>query len=373
MGIWSGTLEELVSGSLPSASAWAGRSVLVTGHTGFKGSWLTAWLAGMGARVHGLSLDPPTVPNMFNEADIASHLMSDTRGDVVDLSSVEQCLSNTQPSVIFHLAAQSLVRKSYADPLDTVRTNVLGTATLLDAVRRAPSVEVVVVVTTDKVYKNFEWLYPYRENDELGGRDLYSSSKASAELITSAYRSAFFENRNLSVATVRAGNVIGGGDWSADRLVPDLLRCIDKGVQPELRYPGAVRPWQHVLEPLCGYLLLAERLLTRDGATPWPDSWNFGPKASDFLTVEELAAQILRSEGLDLAEVVNGQPDLKEASLLTLDSSLARSLLGWEPRWDVQMAILATLTWHDSWRSGADLRLLTQRQISDYCASGGAA
>lgn len=370
MGVRDGSLEELVSGSRPGATTWAGRSVLVTGHTGFKGSWLTTWLGGMGARVHGLSLDPPTVPNMFHEAHISDYLVSDARGDVADLSSIEQALTKAQPSVIFHLAAQSLVRKSYADPLGTVRTNVLGTASLLDAVRRAPSVEVVVVVTTDKVYKNHEWLYPYRENDELGGRDLYSSSKASAELLTSAYRSSFFDDRNLSIHTVRAGNVIGGGDWSADRLVPDLLRCIDSGVRPELRYPGAVRPWQHVLEPLCGYLLLAERLLAPSGATVWPDSWNFGPRASDFLTVGELAALVLRGEGMDPAGVVEGQPDLKEASFLTLDSSLAHSLLGWEPRWDVRKAVQATLAWHDSWRSGADLRSLTQKQITDYCVTG---
>ena len=258
---------------------YAGKRVFVTGHTGFKGGWLALWLNRLGAIVHGYALDPPTEPNLFESAGVSAALATDARGDLADLTRLKVALGDAEPEIIFHLAAQPLVRASYRDPLGTLATNVMGTAHLLEAVRDLNSVRAVVLITTDKVYENSEWPYPYREIDRLGGHDPYSASKAGAEIVAASYRASFFSGEAghvACVATARAGNVIGGGDWGAERLIPDCVSAFLKNEPVRLRFPRAVRPWQHVLEPLAGYLQLARRLFGFDGRT-FARAWNFGP------------------------------------------------------------------------------------------------
>jgi CDP-glucose 4,6-dehydratase len=348
--------------------AWRDRSVFLTGHTGFKGSWLSLWLHRLGAKVHGYAL-APCEPSLFDVARVAPLLASDWRADLADLDTLQTALQKAAPSVIFHLAAQPLVRESYRDPLGTLRTNVLGTAHLLQAARTVESIRAIVVVTTDKVYKNHGERRAYRELDPLGGHDPYSASKAAAEIITASFRSSFFSESDARIATARAGNVIGGGDWALDRLVPDCLRAFAAAQPVHLRYPNAVRPWQHVLEPLAGYLLLAEKLLTPQGGE-FADAWNFGPRSEDNADVRSVAESLARLWGqnaqLDFGTSLN-QPH--EASLLTLNSAKAE-LLGWRPRWTLQQALEMTVAWQQSWHNQKDMQSCSLAQIESYTSAG---
>ena len=351
------------------ASGWASRRVLLTGHTGFKGGWLSHWLSILGADVYGMALDPLATPNLFEVAGVKATLAADKRGDITELDQVKQMMTIAQPAVVFHLAAQPLVRESYADPLGTLRTNVLGTANVLEAVRSCPSVRAVIVITTDKVYRNREWQHAYREPDELGGVDPYSASKACAELVVASFMASYFtglDGHAPAVATVRAGNVIGGGDWSIDRLLPDCLRAADANEPLSLRFPGATRPWQHVLDPLAGYLALAERLL-ESGQKVSPSAWNFGPDAAGTMSVRSVVGLIEQTLRQPIKVVTGTDPDSPhEAGLLALDSTQARSLLQWSPKWDVQEAVRRTVDCHQAWKSGADMASFTRSQIADY-------
>ncbi|MCI4567725.1 CDP-glucose 4,6-dehydratase [Lysobacter sp. CFH 32150] len=353
------------------AGVWRNLPVFVTGHTGFKGGWLALWLEELGARVHGYALGPPSQPALFDAAGIALGLASDVRADLGDLPRLKAALHEAQPEVVFHLAAQSLVRESYRDPLGTLATNIMGTANLLEAARGIASIRAIVVVTTDKVYENREWQQPYREADALGGHDPYSASKAAAEIVAASYRDSFFNARtghSARIATARAGNVIGGGDWAIDRLIPDCLRSFALGQPVQLRFPDAVRPWQHVLEPLAGYLKLAEHLLAPDGAD-FARAWNFGPDAGGDATVGEVAEEIARLWGGNARverEPASGHPH--EAGLLRLDSTLARDELGWAPRWSLQHALAQTVAWQRAWKEGADMHTFGLEQIRHYLA-----
>jgi CDP-glucose 4,6-dehydratase len=348
---------------------WAGRRVLVTGHTGFKGAWLTLWLARMGAEVQGLALPPDTTPSLFAEAvtedDVASHLL-----DLRDAAAVARCVAAAAPEAVFHLAAQPLVRRSYAEPVETFATNVMGTVHLLEALRAVPGLRAVVVVTSDKAYLNREWVWPYREEEALGGHDPYSASKAATELAAAAWRASFFVAPGAAaIATARAGNVIGGGDWAADRLLPDLVRAALAGQPVELRNPDATRPWQHVLEPLAGYLRLAE-CLAGEAGQGFAEAWNFGPAAADALPVGEVAAAAATAwgPGMTLHPGCGGGPH--EAMLLQVDASKARARLGWRPRLDIHQAIGWTIDWYARQSQGEAARDLTLAQIDAYAELG---
>ena len=327
----------------PNPAFWKGRRVFLTGHTGFKGSWLSVWLQEMGATVRGYALDPPTDHSLFVQADVASG-MDSVIGDIRDYEKLLASMTAFRPEVVFHLAAQPLVRDSYKVPRETYETNVMGTVNLLEAVRHAESVRSVVVVTTDKVYENKEWHWGYRENDPLGGYDPYSNSKAAAELAVSAYRSSFFnpkshgDDHNVAVATARAGNVIGGGDWASDRIVPDIMRAWLGNASAPIRNPYAIRPWQHVLEPLSGYLVLAEQLFD---SVDYAEKWNFGPRDSDCISVGELA-NLFEDNCAGLAIKRGTVSGPHEAGFLKLDISKASMLLNWTPRWNVGTAVRQT-------------------------------
>ena len=339
---------------------WQGRSVFLTGHTGFKGSWLALWLHRAGAKVHGLSLAPPTQPSLFVEAGVESLMATSTLADVRDLAALQAAMVAARPDVVFHLAAQPLVRFSYADPLQTFAVNVLGTANVLESVRSCADVRAVVSVTTDKCYANQEWLWGYREQDPLGGHDPYSASKACAEHVTASYQRSFFAAAGVMAATARAGNVIGGGDWAADRLVPDALRSCDNARTLEIRYPGSIRPWQHVLEPLSGYVRLAEALRT-DGAS-FAEAWNFGPSDDDARPVQWILERLTRRMP-ELRWVHAGGEHVHEAGFLKLDSSKARARLGWRPTWSLEQALDLTVDWHRQWRSSRAARAACFGQI----------
>ena len=341
---------------------WQNRRVLVTGHTGFKGGWLSLWLAERGARVHGLALDPPTAPSFHAACDVARHVAADWRGDIRDPAALEACLNAARPEIVFHLAAQPLVRRSYREPLDTFDVNVMGTARLLEAVRACDSVRAVVVVTTDKVYDNREWDWAYREAEPLGGADPYSASKACTELVCESYRRSFLAAAGIRLATARAGNVIGGGDWAADRLVPDFLRAVEAGEPLAIRAPKSVRPWQHVLEPLAGYLLLAERLLESER---FAEAWNFGPSEDDARPVGWVVDHLC---GLvpDARWRRDGADHPHEAGMLRLDSTKARQRLGWRPRWSLAEALARTVEWHRAWQAGADMAAVSLAQIEAF-------
>jgi len=321
--------------------SWRGRSVLVTGHTGFKGSWLALWLLRAGARVSGFSLPSTGAPTHWDMLRLDA---ADLRGDIRNAEHVAQVLAQVKPEIVFHLAAQALVRRSYAAPLETWSTNVSGTANVLEACRKTSSMRAMVVVTTDKVYANQEWLWGYRENDRLGGHDPYSASKAACELVVESYRKAFFNcDTSPLLASARAGNVIGGGDWSEDRLIPDLVRAVGHAAPLEIRSPNATRPWQHVLDCLNGYLLLGEALLNgnRDCAGPW----NFGPDPKDNLTVTAVL-QRLKAYWPDLNWQCTSQPQPHEANLLYLDNTKSKSALHWRPVWDLEQSLDATAAWY---------------------------
>jgi CDP-glucose 4,6-dehydratase len=349
-------------------SFWSGRRVLLTGHTGFKGSWLALWLGALGARVTGFALPPPTQPSLFELADVGHDLHS-VLGDVRDATALAAAMRSSQAEVVLHLAAQPLVRASYDDPLETFSTNVMGTANLLEAVRHTSTVRSVVIVTTDKCYENREQPRGYREADPLGGHDPYSSSKACTELVVASFRASYFAQaarggHAAAIATARAGNVIGGGDWAAERLVPDLLAAFEAGVPAMIRHPGAVRPWQHVLEPLRGYLDLAERLHT-DGQA-YAEAWNFGPGEDDARPVAWIADTLagLWGRGASWRAPAGRHPH--ETQCLRLDSSKARARLGWRPAMRLPQALASVTDWALARRSGADLRALTLDQIITY-------
>lgn len=342
---------------------WNGKRVFLTGHTGFKGGWLSLWLQSMGAEVHGYALNPPTEPNFFIVAKVGTGMASSEIADIRDAGKLCHTMQATHPEIVFHLAAQPLVRYSYAQPAETYAVNVMGTVHLLEAVRATPGVKAVVNVTTDKCYENREWIWGYRESDPMGGFDPYSSSKGCAELVTAAYRQSFLEPAGIALASARAGNVIGGGDWAADRLIPDFLRAMDTGKTLNIRSPQSMRPWQHVLEPLSGYLMLAERLYI-DGAA-FAEAWNFGPFDEDVRSVQWII-QRLAEIRKDMNWQCDKTPQPHEAHFLKLDSSKAHGQLGWQPRWRLQAALQKTLEWHEAWRNAEAMRPVTLAQISDY-------
>jgi CDP-glucose 4,6-dehydratase len=364
----------MVSNTHATKFSWKGRKVFLTGHTGFKGGWLALWLAKLGANVRGYALDPSTEPNLFTEAKVGT-LLEDIRGDIRDGVRLEKHLQEFAPEVVFHLAAQPLVLYSYEDPIGTYETNVIGTARVLDAVRRTVSVRAVISVTTDKCYENKEWVWPYRESDHLGGYDPYSSSKACAELVSAAYRQSYFpleglgKSHQVAVATARAGNVIGGGDWSSDRLIPDLVRGFLSKRPVLIRRPGAIRPWQHVLEPVRGYICLAERLLTHDAK--YARAYNFGPNEDDARTVEWIASRMCDFWGNGAFWEVDKSSSLHEAQYLKLDASRARVDLAWLPLLRIDDALEYLVQWYRAWESSQNMQAFTLEQIETYNALAG--
>ena len=342
---------------------WQGKRVFLTGHTGFKGGWLALWLADMGAEVYGYALQPPTDPSFFEACNVLRYLKGNTFGDIRDGATLQHAMEAAQPDIVLHLAAQPLVRYSYVEPVETYAVNVMGTINVLEAVRKTASVKAVVNITTDKCYENREWVWPYRENEAMGGYDPYSSSKGCAELVTSAYRRSFLNAAGVHLASARAGNVIGGGDWAGDRLIPDFLRALDAEQPITIRSPAAVRPWQHVLEPLSGYLALAEKLYS-EGAD-FAEGWNLGPDENDARPVKWIVEYLCEQvPGASWQCDTNPQPH--EANLLRLDSSKAKAKLGWFPRWRLQTALANTVAWHQAWRSGQNMAEVSFAQIHAY-------
>lgn len=346
---------------------WAGKKVFLTGHTGFKGSWLCMWLSSMGAEVTGYSLEPSTSPSLFDLCNIKALLKNNVIADIRDSGQLNAAMQLAQPEIVIHMAAQPLVRESYKSPVETYEVNVMGTINLLEAVRNCTSVVSVVNVTTDKCYENKEWHWGYRENEPLGGYDPYSSSKACSELVTSAYRNSFLNGqiggRRIAVASARAGNVIGGGDWAADRLVPDTIRSILSGQKIVIRNPHSIRPWQHVLEPLSGYLLLAENLYNQ--GQEYASAWNFGPSDDDAKPVEWIVQEFCRKwNGASYEVDTSSQPH--EAQYLKLDCSKANAELKWQPRWNLGQAIDKIIEFTIAYKEGDSLIDLCVRQIEDY-------
>ncbi|MFV0378021.1 MAG: CDP-glucose 4,6-dehydratase [Mangrovibacterium sp.] len=344
------------------------RKVFVTGHTGFKGSWICLLLSELGADVYGYALEPSTKPSLFEEARIGD-LMTSYIGDVRDLDRLTQVLAQVQPEIVIHMAAQPLVRDSYKVPVETYSINVMGTVHLLEACRYTESVKAIVNVTTDKCYENKEWHWGYRENEPMGGYDPYSNSKGCSELVTSAYRNSYFNPNNyhihgVAVASARAGNVIGGGDWANDRLIPDFVRSISKGEKLNIRSPYAIRPWQHVLEPLCGYLTLAAKLAT-DGPR-YASAWNFGSDDDDTRNVEWVTKTICELWSREAAYSIDNKPQPHEANYLKLDCSKAKAELNWFPKWTIQRALESIVSWHKAFLNGDDVRGLCVSQIKHY-------
>jgi CDP-glucose 4,6-dehydratase len=363
MGLWRCSVESLVvTPAGPDPQFWRGRRVLVTGHTGFKGAWLCYWLARMGARVVGLALPPNTDPNLFSEAGIGSRVESLTL-DIRDLEATRTGIVGARPEIVFHLAAQPLVLRSYQAPIETFSTNVLGTAHVLESLRDLPDASVAVMITTDKVYANREWVYPYREDDPLGGRDPYSASKAACEIVISSYRSSFLREQGVAVASARAGNVIGGGDWSADRLIPDVALAWERGDLVRIRRPDSVRPWQHVLEPLCGYLVLAERLAADPNLA---EAYNFGPDSQDVATVRSVVERARRTYLDARVEFGGNPPGPHEAGLLSLEIAKAKEALGVAPRWGLDAAINRTMEWYQAFYTGKAGGALCERDITAF-------
>jgi len=345
---------------------WKSKRVLVTGHTGFKGGWLSLWLAELGAEVHGYALAPTTNPNFFDTCNLHTRLASSTIADIRDAESLTRAMQSTSPQIVLHLAAQPLVRYSYAQPLETYAVNVMGTVNVLEAVRNTPSVRALVNVTTDKCYENHERAEPYKETEAMGGHDPYSSSKACSELVTSAYRRSFLAPNGTHVASARAGNVIGGGDWAADRLIPDFLRALDQQQPLVIRSPHATRPWQHVLEPVSGYMMLAEKLFTH--GEKFAQAWNFGPRLEDSKSVQWIVEHLCAAiPGASWRGETEQQSH--EAHTLTLDSTKAHEQLGWQPKWNISDALRNTLEWHNAWKQEKDLQSVSLTQIKKYSNS----
>lgn len=357
----------MTADALPSPAFWRGRRVFLTGHTGFKGAWLAHWLCELGADVVGFSQGLLEGRSLFRDAALADGVV-DRRGDVRDLSAVHAAMSDARSDIVLHLAAQSLVRHSYADPVETYATNVMGTVHVLESARRLGSGCLVLVVTSDKCYENREWPWGYRENEALGGHDPYSSSKGCAELVTAAYARSYGAAAGFRTLTARAGNVIGGGDWAPDRLLPDLVRGLSEGRSVAIRNPEAVRPWQHVLEPLGGYLLLCERAFERTDLLG--QGWNFGPEARGEVSVRQVAETVCRLWSSPEGWHEAGEPgQVHEARMLRLDSTRATSILGWRPRWNLEQALAASVELYRSDLTGEPLRRLLSRQITDYAGT----
>lgn len=349
---------------------WRGRRVFLTGHTGFKGSWLTLWLQCLGALVTGYALAPPrSRASLFEAARVSQGMVGSVEADTRDAAVLTRAMQDAEPEIVIHMAAQSLVLLSYQQPVETYATNVMGVVHLLDAVRQTPSVRAVVNVTSDKCYENKEWVWGYREDEPMGGYDPYSNSKGCVELVTSAYRNSFFNlakygDHHVALASARAGNVIGGGDWAEDRLIPDILRAVSEERPVIIRSPHAIRPWQHVLEPLSGYLVLAEKLYTEGAA--YAEGWNFGPNDEDAKPVQWIVEQLTHQWGEGASWVLGGGEHLHEAHYLRLDCSKAKMRLDWHPRWHLEDALSAIIEWHRAHRDGKDMRELTLRQIEIY-------
>ncbi|WP_417204665.1 CDP-glucose 4,6-dehydratase [Acetoanaerobium sticklandii] len=352
-------------------SFWKDKKVLVTGHTGFKGSWASMWLKKMGAQVVGVSLDPPTNPSLYEEAQVAEGMTS-IRCDICDLDKIKKIFQESKPKIVIHMAAQSLVQESYIDPVNTYNTNVMGTLNILEAIRGIESVRSAIMVTTDKCYENREWHWGYRESDRMGGYDPYSSSKGCAELLISSYRNSFFniadyENHRTAIASVRAGNVIGGGDWAKNRLIPDILKSINSKNDIEIRFPHSIRPWQHVLEPVHGYLLLAERLYTE--GPKYAEAWNFGPNDEDAKPVSEIVDMMLEYSSPGVAWFTTNKEQKHEAGYLKLDCSKVKNVLGWKPRWNISETIKAIIEWNEEFIKGKPVNEICDMQISNYLRS----
>lgn len=351
-----------------NAAFWQGKRVFLTGHTGFKGGWLSLWLQQLGADVTGYALEAPTTPSLFEVASVARGMVS-VIGDVRDGESLKRAMAQARPEIVIHMAAQPLVRYSYVNPVETYATNVMGVVNLLEAVRATPGVRSVVNVTSDKCYENREWPWGYRENEAMGGYDPYSNSKGCAELVTAGYRSSFFNaekyaEHGIALGSGRAGNVIGGGDWAMDRLIPDMLRAIGAGRPVMIRNPHSIRPWQHVLEPLSGYLTLAEKLYTEGPVHA--EGWNFGPHDTDAKPVEWIIERMTQEWGAGASWSLDGQNHPHEATYLKLDCSKARGQLGWHPRWDIGQTIAKIVEWHKAFDEGLDMRELSLAQITTY-------
>lgn len=347
---------------------WQGKKVLITGHTGFKGSWLSLWLKILGAELVGYSLVPSTNPNLFTLAAVEKGIIS-VEGDVYNLAHLQQVIAEYQPEIIIHMAAQALVRQSYRNPVETYAVNIMGTVNLLEAVRQVGGVRAVVNVTSDKCYENREWVWGYREDEAMGGYDPYSSSKGCAELVTAAYRNSFFHPKNydehgVGIATARAGNVIGGGDWASDRLVPDILKSLMAGKDILIRNPQAIRPWQHVLEPLDGYLTLAENLYC-DGVT-FSGGWNFGPNESDIKSVSWIVEKLISLWGSNVSWLKETSLQAHEANYLKLDCSKAFSKLNWQPKLDLNTALAWAIDWTKAFYSNGNMRQVTEAQIHHF-------
>jgi len=356
---------------MQSTTFWRGKKVFVTGHTGFKGSWLTLWLQALGAKVTGYALAPDTTPNLFELARVADGIDS-VISDIRDRHAVLTAMKAASPEIVIHMAAQPLVRESYASPVETYETNVMGTVHVLEAVRHVPGVKSVVIVTTDKCYENHEWEWGYRENEAMGGYDPYSSSKGCAELVTAAYRRSFFNpstyaTHGVAIASARAGNVIGGGDWATDRLIPDIMRAIMREERVRIRSPHAIRPWQHVLEPLSGYLLLAEKLYSEQ--SHYAEAWNFGPNDADARPVQAIVERLTSQWGDGASWALDGDEHPHEATFLKLDCSKARNRLGWQPRWNLERALDEIVAWYKAAARQEDMRAVTLEQIDQFTQS----
>ena len=344
-------------------SFWNGKKVFLTGHTGFKGSWLSLWLSSMGAYVKGYALAPESRPNLFTEARVAS-LMESEIGDIRDLDNLRHSMAGFDPDILIHMAAQPLVRYSYREPIETYDVNVMGTAKVLEAARACTNLKSIVCVTTDKCYENREWVWGYREDEPMGGHDPYSSSKGCAELVTSAYRRSFLQEAGIGVATVRAGNVIGGGDWAEDRLIPDTLRAFEKGEPVIIRNPKSTRPWQHVLEPLSGYLILAEKMYA--SPTEYVEGWNFGPHDEDARSVESILDKMVSLWGNGAVWKLDQDAHPHEAGYLKLDISKAKARLGWQPTWDLQDTLERIIKWHHAWLDKKDMQLVSVNEVNEF-------
>jgi CDP-glucose 4,6-dehydratase len=355
-------MENMVADGMINSDFWKGKKVFLTGHTGFKGSWLCIWLNSLGAVVKGYALKPATNPNLFTIAGIEGLVESDIN-DIRDYSKLCTSILEFSPDIVFHMAAQPLVRASYEKPLETYETNVMGTANLLEAVRQCSSVKAVVNITTDKCYENNEWVWGYKETDPMGGRDPYSSSKGCSELVTASYRESFLKGANIGVATARAGNVIGGGDWAEDRLIPDILRSFEASKSVIIRNPDATRPWQHVLEPLSGYLILAEQLFINPGE--FSEGWNFGPHDHDVWPVDWILDEMTNLwPGASWSLDQDDNPH--EAMLLKLDISKASTILGWIPTWALTTTLGRIVRWHKCWIEGSDMRVECINEINEF-------
>lgn len=347
-----------------NSSFWKGKRVFLTGHTGFKGSWLSLWLQSMGASVKGYSLNPPTTPSLFLEARVNDNMESEI-GDIRNLEVLKNSMISFNPDILIHMAAQPLVRLSYVEPVETYTTNVIGTVNVLEAARYCENLKAIVSVTTDKCYENKEWAWGYRENEAMGGHDPYSSSKGCAELVTAAYRNSFYNsNDTASIATARAGNVIGGGDWAADRLIPDILKAFENSQPVIIRNPFSTRPWQHVLEPLSGYLVLAEQL-HRYG-DKYAEAWNFGPKEEDCKPVDWILDRMVGYWGDGASWQLDKNNNPHEANFLKLDCSKAAYELNWKPKWQLDLSLNLIVNWHQQWREGINIKEVCLQEIEKY-------